>query len=35
MINEKWIHDFLNRQYDTVDTKKIIYLLEKIEENRK
>lgn len=34
MIDKKWIYDFLNRQYDKVDTKKIIYLLEKIAENR-
>lgn len=24
MINEKWLHDFLNRQFDKVDTRKII-----------
>lgn len=35
MINEAWLKDLLNNQYDKVDTKKLIYLLEKIEEYKK
>lgn len=34
MINEKWVNDFLNRQFDKVDTRKIIYLLEEIERRK-